>query len=233
MIGKTLAKAINILPSRFTISISKKILNHKIKKYATLKITGSENLDQITTPTIFVCNHLSNADGIVLSKVLEKIDPTFIAGLKLSNNDVTKIGMNVVKTISIKPEGLDKDGLKEIINTIKRGESILIFPEGTRSRTGSMIEAKKGSIFISNMTGAPFVPIGIYGTEKLLPINKDGKMEGEQFRHSDVCVNIGKQFRVEKIQKDENKKVYEEKELTKVMKKISELLPEDYRGVYK
>lgn len=45
----------------------------------------------------------------------------------------------------------------------------MIFPEGTRSRVGSLIEAKKGILLIARMTGVPIVPIGLYGTEKLLP----------------------------------------------------------------
>jgi 1-acyl-sn-glycerol-3-phosphate acyltransferase len=233
MISTTTAKIINILPNRFVTYLSKKVVDKYLKKYANINIKGSENLKRIKTPTIFICNHLSNSDGLVLDKALKDIDPTFVAGVKLSNNAVTSIGVNVIKTTNIKPNTADKEGLKKIISLIKQGESVLIFPEGTRSRVGSLIEAKKGILLIARMTAAPIVPIGLYGTEKLLPIGEKGDMSGETFNYADVHINIGKQFEFPKRAKEQDKKEYEEFAAKYVMKKIAELLPENYRGVYK
>ncbi len=233
MISTTAAKIINVLPDKFVTYISKKVIDNYLKKYANTNIEGSENLKGIKTPTIFVCNHLSNSDGLVLGKALKEVDPTFVAGVKLSNNAVTSIGVNVVKTTNIKPNTADKDGIKKIIMLVKQGESLLIFPEGTRSRVGSLIEANKGILLIARMTGAPIVPIGLYGTEKLLPINKEGDMSAETFNYADVYINIGKQFELPKIAIEQDKKEYEDFAIKYIMKKIAELLPENYRGVYK
>lgn len=232
MISTAAVKIINILPDRFASYICKTVVDRYLKKYANIYIDGSENLKGIRTPTIFICNHLSNSDGLVLEKALKAIDPTFVAGVKLSDNAVTSIGMNVVKTTKIKPDTVDKEGLRKIINLVKQGESILIFPEGTRSRVGSLIEAKKGTILIARMTEAPIVPIGLYGTEKLLPINKEGDMSAENFNHADVHINIGKQFELPEAAADQNKKDYEDLAIKYAMNKIAELLPENYRGVY-
>jgi 1-acyl-sn-glycerol-3-phosphate acyltransferase len=233
MISSTAVKIINILPDKFSSYISKKVVDKYLKKYTIINIEGSENLKNIKTPTIFICNHLSNSDGLVLEKALKEIDPTFVAGVKLSNNSLTSIGINVIKTTNIKPDTADREGLKKIIKLVKQGESIVIFPEGTRSRVGSLIEAKKGILLISKMTEAPIVPIGLYGTEKLLPINKEEDMSLETFNYADVHINIGKQFELPKIEIEQNKKDYEDFAIKYVMKKIAELLPENYRGVYK
>lgn len=194
---------------------------------------GGDNLKGIRTPTIFMCNHLSNADGLVYDKALKEIDPIFVAGEKLSNNAVTNIGVNVIKTTNIKPNTADKEGLERIIKFVKQGESLMIFPEGTRSRTSSLIEAKKGILLITRMTGVSIVPIGIYGTERLLPINNEGDMRAETFNNADVHINIGKQFELQKREKEQDKKEYEDLSIKFIMAKIAELLPEDYRGVYK
>ena len=233
MISTTMAKIINILPNKFVTYISKKVVDKYLRKYANIDIEGSENLKEIKTPTIFICNHLSNSDGLVLDKALKEIDPTFVAGVKLLNNAVTSIGVNVIKTTNIKPNAADKEGLKKIIKLVKQGESVLIFPEGTRSRVGSLIEAKKGILLIATMTAAPIVPIGLYGTEKLLPISKQGDMSAETFNYADVHINIGKQFEFPKRVKEQDKKEYEDFVTKYIMKKIAELLPENYRGVYK
>ena len=233
MISTTTAKILNKLPDQLVKYVSKKVIDHYLKKYAHLHIQGSENLEGIKVPTIFICNHLSNSDGLILNKVLKEINPTFVAGVKLSNNAMTNIGMNATKTTNIKPNTADTEGLKKIIKLVKQGESLVIFPEGTRSRVGSLIEAKKGVLLIARMTGAPIVPIGLYGTEKLLPINKNEDMSAERFNDADVHINISKQFELPKKAKDQDKKEYEHFATTYIMKQIAELLPEEYRGVYK
>jgi 1-acyl-sn-glycerol-3-phosphate acyltransferase len=233
MISNIMAKTINILPDKLVTYISKKVVDRYLKKYANINIEGSQNLKGIKTPTIFICNHLSNSDGLVLDKALKEIDPTFVAGVKLSNNAITSIGVNVIKTTNIKPKTADKEGLKKIIKLVNQGESLLIFPEGTRSRVGSLIEAKKGIFLIARMTGAPIVPIGLYGTEKLLPISKEEDMSAETFNYADVHIKIGKQFEYPKRAKEQDKEEYEDFAIKYLMKKIAELLPENYRGVYK
>ncbi len=233
MISNTTAKIINILPNKLVNYVSRKVVDRYLKKYANINTVGSENLKGIKTPTIFICNHLSNSDGLVLDKVLKDINPTFVSGVKLSSNAVTSIGINVVKTTNIKPDTADKEGLKKIVDLIKQGESLLIFPEGTRSRVGSLIEAKKGILLIARMTGAPIVPIGLYGTENLLPIDKEGNMSAETFCYADVHVNIGQQFEFPKRAKEQDKAEYEEFTTKFIMTKIAELLPENYRGFYK
>jgi len=233
MISTRTAKIISMLPESFVNFLSRRVVDNFLNKYANVNIKGKENLKGIKTPTLFVCNHLSNSDGLVLDKALKEIDPTFVAGVKLSDNAVTSIGVNVMKTTNIKPDSTDMVGLRKTIKLIKQGESLLIFPEGTRSRVGSLIEAKKGILLIAKMTKAPIVPIGLTGTEILLPISKEGDMSSEKFNHADVVVNIGKQFNIPKQSNNQDKKEYGEFATKFVMNKIAELLPEKYKGVYK
>lgn len=233
MLNNTTATLISLLPTGFVTFISRKVVEGYLKKYATISINGKEKLDKIKKPTIFICNHLSNSDGLVLDKVLKSVDPTFVAGVKLSDNKVTNIGVNVIKTTNIIPNTSDREGLKRVIKLVKSGESLLIFPEGTRSRVGSLIQARRGILLIARMTGAPIVPLALHGTEKLLPINKEGNMSAETFHHAKVEVTIGDQYDLPKKQEGQDKKVYEEELLNHMMKSIATLLPEDYRGVYK
>jgi 1-acyl-sn-glycerol-3-phosphate acyltransferase len=122
---------------------------------------------------LFVCNHLSNSDGLILNKVLEKENIIFAAGKKLESNSVTNLGFKIVRSIPILPNSPDKDAIKKLVSAVKEGNSILIFPEGTRSRTEKTLEGKKGILLFAKLTKAPIVPIGIWGTEKFMPIKKD------------------------------------------------------------
>ncbi|AEB75235.1 lysophospholipid acyltransferase family protein [Clostridium botulinum] len=232
MISPSMAKLIGLLPSKWVSFLANRALNGYINKYANINVENYENLNNIPTPVIFISNHLSNSDGLILNKILKNFDVTFVAGVKLSDNAFTKLGIDVVKTTPVHPNSPDKEGLKKIISIIKGGNNVLIFPEGTRSRSGKMIKGKKGIILIAKMCKVPIIPIGITGTEKLLPINMEGKMELEKFHNADVNVKIGEMFYLPTKFQEESKKEYDERSMDIIMKNISKLLPDEYKGEY-
>lgn len=234
MLSPALVKVMDMLPESVVVKITKILVNKYFRKYANIKIEGFEKIGDVKGPIIFICNHLSNADGLILDKILrEKYDPTFVAGVKLSNDPITKFGTMMVKNIGIKPNSADKEAITRIVKLVKGGENLMIFPEGTRSRTGAMIEGKKGILLIARLTKATIVPIGMTGTEILLPINMDGDMGGEKFNYADVDIKFGNPISLPTKDKDEDKHLYDERCMDYIMKSIANVLPEKYKGVYK
>jgi len=206
-------------------------VDRQIKKHVRLEVEGLENLNSnFERPYLFVCNHLSNSDGLVLNKVLEKEEIIFVAGKKLQSNSMTSLGFKIVRSISIVPNSPDKEAIKKVIGAVKEGNSILIFPEGTRSRTAKMLEGKKGILLFAKLTNASIVPIGIWGTEKFMPIKTD--MGKEAFYDADVNIKIGEAFKLLKRGADEAKESWEADCLKHIMMSIAKLLPKEYRGYY-
>lgn len=228
---RVLAPVINILPESIIRWISSKACEFFLNKYAKLEVTGNELLsERIGKPTLFIANHLSNMDGLVLNKVLKKNNVTFMAGVKLNENPLTSIFMKTVKHIPINPNSADRNAIKKALAVLGMGGSILIFPEGTRSRSGSMIEGQKGFLLLARHSKADIVPIALEGTEILLPVNQDD-MGKETPRHATVCVNIGQPFQLEK--NNHNDDHWDEKCVYTAMRKIAQMLKSEYQGVYK
>ena len=162
MLSSSFIKLMEVLPKPLVMKLAKMKVNGYMRKYAKINVKGLENIDKISGPKIFVCNHLSNSDGLVLNEVLKRYDPTFVAGVKLSNNPITSIGSMVVKKISINPNTVDKDAIIKMVDILKSGNNLMIFPEGTRSRQGKMLEGKKGVLLVAKMSKATIIPISMW-----------------------------------------------------------------------
>lgn len=222
---------VTMLPEGMQRFLAKRYLEYQLRKKAKIKIEGEENFNLITEPVIFISNHLSNLDAVIFISLLkERFDPYFVAGVKLNKEKLTNLFKLLFKTIDIKPNSADIESMKAIISKVKEGNNLVIFPEGTRSRVGSMIEAKKGILLIAKLTKAQIMPLSIMGTEKVLPINTD--MGNERIHEGNITIRIGKPFNIPTKEKDEGKNEYEERAMNEIMGSIAKNLDEEYRGYY-
>ena len=75
---------------------------------------------------------------------------------------------------------MDAAGFRAFIargkSLLSKGASMVIFPEGTRSKTGKLAEFKKGAFTIATQARARIVPISILGTGDVMPAGKEGTL---------------------------------------------------------
>jgi 1-acyl-sn-glycerol-3-phosphate acyltransferase len=90
--------------------------------------------------------------------------------------------MNV---IPVERDGNDMSALREVIKKVKEGNAVLLFPEGTRSLDGALQPARAGIGLVIAKTGAPVLPMRIFGAYEAFPKN------ARRFQLSQITVVIG------------------------------------------
>jgi len=131
-----------------------------------VKVFGLENLPD--EPCVITPNHSSHFDIAALLGFLPG-NNRFAAKRELFREPVLGI---VMKTLGMIP--IDRDDPAESIARLNRlqgsGEfTIIMFPEGTRSPDGRMLEFKKGAFTLAIKLGRPIVPLAIHGTSGVMP----------------------------------------------------------------
>ena len=137
-----------------------------------IELKGIERLNPSET-YIIVSNHLSLFDIPILMRCIPN-NLRFIYKKSLTNIPIFGWAMYLGKYIPIDR----KDGrsalksLREAVRYIRKGISVSIFPEGTRSKDGTMGEFKKGTFVLADEALVKIVPVTIIGTNKLMSKNK-------------------------------------------------------------
>lgn len=119
---------------------------------------------------VFMPNHQSQLDPPFLAMAVPA-HPVFIAKKELLWMPVIGWAMALSGTIFIDRGSRERSvqSLKRAAQRIRDGINVLIFPEGTRTRTGELLAFKKGGFHLAADAGVPIVPIAITGAYQVLP----------------------------------------------------------------
>jgi 1-acyl-sn-glycerol-3-phosphate acyltransferase len=121
-------------------------------------------------PYVFMSNHASTVDIWALYVALPII-VRMIAKKQLAAIPILGWGMWAGRFIFIDRHNAAsaRRSIERAKERIQGGESVLIFPEGTRTRDGNMLPFKKGGFHLAIDAGVPIVPVALTGTRELMP----------------------------------------------------------------
>ena len=162
-----------------------------------LEIVGVENIPK--EACLFIGNHTSILDIPIIFCAVDRL-VGFVSKKEVLKAPVLGTWLERAHCIP-----LDRDNPREAIKTIntgveliKKGYSIAIFPEGTRSKDGKVGEFKKGSLKLATKSKAPIVPVAIDRAYRCF--EKDKK-----FKPAKIKIEFGKPIRTDNLTKEEEK----------------------------
>lgn len=130
-----------------------------------VEVIGKENIPK-TGNAVLCGNHISNFDPFTMAIYLDRL-PRYIAKKELFDVPVLKPILYTIKAFPVDRKAtMDMKAFKTAINTLKSGEMLGIFAEGTRVKEGEGKAAKAGVAMFALKGGAPIIPCAISGTYK-------------------------------------------------------------------
>lgn len=192
-----------------------------------LQVTGLEHLP---AGGCLVCpNHLSYFDSPLVFSLLRGRPVTAFAADTYRERAVFRAFVQQVDTIWVHRGAIGPSTIKVALQALRAGRILGLAPEGTRSRSGGLIEGKPGAAALALAAGVPIVPVGVAGAEQL-----SRALSGLRFLAGDrpaVTVAFGRPFSLPALARGERAGKLDAY-TAEIMCQIGALLPSEYRGVY-
>jgi 1-acyl-sn-glycerol-3-phosphate acyltransferase len=201
------------------------ILRRLIDLIARVEIRGYENV-----PTegafIIATNHLGMLDATMLFYAVDRWDVFIPVAEKWEQSAFLRWLGPYANFVFIDRFNPDLKAMRKIIRLMESDHILVIAPEGTRSRVGSMIEGKPGASYLAAKLQRPIVPVGLAGTA-----DKSVLANLRRLRRTPIVVTAGKAFTLPNLPSGNRGEVLVQY-TDEIMCRIAALIPDEFRGVY-
>lgn len=143
------------------------IVHSHFKIWHRLKKTGQENIP-LEGGVIVASNHLSHLDSPPIGGCIPR-RARYVADTEMFKKPILKWYLPLTGGIPIRRGGGGSDMIDISCKVLNNGDLMILYPEGTRTRTGHSGRARTGIVVIAKKTGVPIVPCRISGTYECWP----------------------------------------------------------------
>ena len=135
-------------------------------------VTGKEHI-QRERAALYAVNHASNVEPPIIFAVLRELTPRLKVVYKavLRKLPILGRGFDAVGFVPIERENRERatQAIDTAARSVQSGNSLLMFPEGTRSRTGELLPFKKGAFVLALQLSVPVIPVAVIGGRQIMP----------------------------------------------------------------
>lgn len=202
------------------------IIRSVIRLIARVELTGFENIPP-GQGYVIACNHIGRLDAALAYYVLDRPDIIVIVAEKYRSHALFRWLTRLVDGIFIDRYNADVGALRQTLRRLQEGGILTITPEGTRSKSGNLIEGKPGGIFLAWKAGVPVLPAALTGTEDAVVVERL-----KRFKRLNIKAVAGPAFTLPPA-RGKDRDVLMQQYTDEVMCRIAALLPEERRGVYR
>jgi 1-acyl-sn-glycerol-3-phosphate acyltransferase len=175
-------------------------------------------------PLIIVTNHINFLEAPLLYALLYPRDISGFAKAETWRNPFLGLLATVWECVPVDRSSSDIGSMRLALEALGRGKMLNVMPEGTRSHDGRLGRGHAGVVAMALRSGAPIVPVALYGSEGFWTNLRRGRRTPVRFR-------VGEPYRVREPGPGEARTARAEA-ADEIMASLARLLPPEYRGAY-
>lgn len=204
---------------RFIIRFLMNLLGH-------VELVGFDNLPR-TGGYIIASNHIGRLDAALAYYIIDRPDVIMVVAEKYEKYAFYRWLVRITNGMFIDRQNADIRAIRETLRRLQQGGVFTITPEGTRSKSGNLLEAKPGAIYLAWKSGVPILPVALLGTEDAVVVDRL-----KHFKRLRIKAVAGKLFSLPAGVKGRDRDAVMQHYTEEVMCRIALLLPAERRGVY-
>jgi 1-acyl-sn-glycerol-3-phosphate acyltransferase len=192
---------------------------------ARVRVIGTENVPSHGA-YIAASNHIGRLDAPLVYYLLNRKDILLMVAEKYRSSAFFRWFVKALDAIWIDRFNADFAAMRVVLNRLRDGWVVVLAPEGTRSLSGKLDEARPGASYLAAKAGVPVVPVAVTGTYDPQVLS-----ELRRLRRLEITIRVGKPLifpPVKGADRESALVTYTDE----IMCQIAALLPDDMRGVY-
>jgi 1-acyl-sn-glycerol-3-phosphate acyltransferase len=211
-----------------TYRVLRRLVRLLLRCQMDLQVSGLERVPRAGS-LLLVSNHLGRTDGLVICARLPR-EIRFTPKAEILERPLIGWLARRIRVVPIHRGESDREAIRRVTGLLAAGDCVLVFPEGDYPRppaAAEMVEVKPGAALLALRSGAPMLPVGLSGTERVWSWARGWR----PWRRLNVRVTFGDPYVPAPPPGLPTKATYQWV-VEDLARRIADLIPADYRGRY-
>jgi len=139
------------------------VIRFLFKLLARVKIVGREYVPDVPS-FVAVSNHIGRIDAGLVYYLFDRRDIIMLVADKYKETAWVRWLVKAFDAIWVDRFNADLNAMREVFRRLKKGGMLVVAPEGTRSKSGALLEGRDGASYMAAKAGLPVVPVAVTGS---------------------------------------------------------------------